>query len=436
MRRSVWNLRRARGRGLRGVRERRMKLDHSYQSGMAAYHAARYDAAIVDLTPVAAEGGATAAMLSRFYLGRAHYRLAVSHYRRRRYREAAEHFKQSARWNPDGGDFAHYLAGCYAGTEQYEQAVKEYELLLDGRPEDTDLRIRLALAKWKQGGTLDALSVIHEGLRRQPDAAELHYQRGAMLAADDDWPGAEKAFEQAVVYEPSHALALERLAQCCSVTHRYERGLHYLEKAHHLDPANPRLGWQLSLLAGTRAGSDPEVRWAGDAKPAACDERALDSLGDALVAEPEFVEAFLELPDSAVDTEVFSTLAAILERALAKHPTYADLHYHCGQVYKRLGQDRDAIAHAERAVRVNPCYINALVLLAELYGRTDRPKAAMERLEQAIAAGGDYPDVHYLMGKLYQTGGEMERARRAYQRALALNETYAEAREALADLPV
>jgi len=413
-----------------------MRLDHLYQRGMTAYHSARYGDAIAHLTPVACAERETVTLLSRFYLGRAHYRLAVSHYSRRRYREAAEHFKQSARWNPDGGDFAHYLAGCYAGTQRYELAVREYEHLLDRNPDDADLRIRLALAKWKQGCSLDALGIINEGLRRQPDQSELHYQLGAMLSADDDLAGAEKEFEVAVAYDPSYALALERLAQCCSVTHRYERCLHYLEKAHHLDPSNPRIGWQLSLLATTREGSDRAIRWAVDEKPAELDETTLDQLGDALVAEPDFVETFLELPQSAVDTEVFSTLAAILERALAKHPEYADLHYHCGQVYRRLGQDRDAIVHAERAVSVNPRYVNALILLAELYGRTDRPDAALQRFEQAVAAGGDYPDVYYLMGRLYQTGGDIDCARRAYQRALGLNEAYAEARQALADLPV
>jgi tetratricopeptide (TPR) repeat protein len=403
---------------------------------MAAYRSARYADAIAWLTPVACADGESAAMPSRFYLGRAHYRLAVSHYTHRRYREAAEHFEESARWNPDGGDFAQYLVGCYAGIRQYDRAVHEYERLLDRDPDDTDLRIRLALAKWKQDNTIDALALINEGLRRRPGRAELHYQRGVMLAADGDLPGAEREFKTTIAYDPSHAPAMERLAQCYSVTNRYERCLHYLEKAHHLQPSNPRIGWQLSLLAATHAGSDPEVDWSVNERHLALDEVALDQLGDALIAEPDFVEAFLELPVSAVDTDVFSILAEIFERALAKHPDYADLHYHCGQVYRRLGQDRNAIVHAERAVLVNPRYVSALVLLAQLYRQIDFPDAAVERLKQAVAAGGDYPDVHYLMGRLYQTGGEMEGARRAYQRALDLNEVYAEARQALADLPV
>ena len=45
---------------------------------MAAYHAARYDAAIMSLTPVAIEGNATVAMLSQFFLWCSIINLSVS----------------------------------------------------------------------------------------------------------------------------------------------------------------------------------------------------------------------------------------------------------------------------------------------------------------------------------------------------------------------
>jgi len=165
--------------------------------------------------------------------------------------------------------------------------------------------------------------------------------------------------------------------------------------------------------------------------------RGFQPLWDEIVAEePDFVTAFLSLPESDIDQEVFTTLAAILEDGLQNHPEFADLHYHCGAVYRRLGRRTDAIAHTELAVDINPRYVNALVQLAELYGQTDQWAMGVERLQQAIDAGGDFPDVHLLLGRLYQAGGQPHRAREAFQHALALNDGYESARRSLEALSV
>ena len=415
-----------------------MSKRECYRLGMSAYHAGHYEQAIELLTPLACDDGESLALLSRFYLGQAHYRLAIRWFSEQRFSEAACHFQVAARMNTSGGGFARFLAACYIGTRQFHLAARELESMLRREPENVELRIRLALAQYRQGDPIEAMAALREGLCRQPHEAQLHYQLGVMLAAEEDFTEAERSFEMAVVCDPSHAGAYERLAQICSVHGRHARALEYLEKAHELEPLNARLALQLSLLGESqiKTGRRTELAWQVAADAPESDESALDQLGQAIVDEPDFVEAFLSLPESEVDQEVFSTLAATLERALQNRPEYADLHYHCGAVYRRLGRRHDAIEHTERAVQINPKYANALIQLADLYGQTDQWARGVERLEQAIRAGADDPDVHCLIGRLCQAGGQLDRARQAYKRALDLNENYSVAKEALEALPV
>ncbi len=409
-----------------------------YRAGMSAYNAGRYPDAIEYLTVLASAGRGAEGLLSRFYLGQAHYRLGVQLFEQRQFREASGHFQAAAQANPSGGGFARFLAVCYVGMGRLDLAAHEFDAVVRDNPDDAGARIRSALAQWKRGALMDAVATLREGLRRQGNHAELHYQLAVMLAAEDELAEAEKLLEKTIALDPSHAGAYERLAQCCSMDGRHERALRYLERAHQLDPSNARVALQLSLLAPSAVGRDqePKIKWQPPVSAAKPDQTAIDRLGDAIAAEPDFIEAFLALPVSEVDEEVFSTLAATLERALRKHPEFADLHYHCGAVYRRLGKDRDAIQHAELAARINPRYVKPLILLAQLYGQTDRWEAGVKRLEQAIRAGADYPDVHCLVGQLYQQGNQPDRARRAYQRALDLNRDHQAAREALETLPV
>jgi tetratricopeptide (TPR) repeat protein len=412
-----------------------MNTQEQYRLGIAAYSAGEFEEAIRLLTPAASGRRHGPASAARYYLARAHYRLAVQLFEARRFPEATKHFQAAARVNPMGADYAQYLAACYVQTGQLETAAAELQVLLDRRPEDADIRIRLALTLWQQGNPTQAQAVLREGLREQSMHAELHYQLGVMLAAEDNLAEAERLFERTIALDPTHAGAYERLAQCCALLSRFERALSYLKKAHQLEPANARVALQLNLLAQSLMASGQPVQIQWQTRPAPRrDAESIERLGEAILREPDFVEAFLSLPETEVDGEVFSTLAAVLEEALRKKPEYADLHYHCGAVYRRLGRHDKALHHAERAVALNNKYVNALILLADLYAQTDRWRAGVERLEQAIAAGADYPDVHCLLGRLFQSGGELDRARQEYQRALELDDNYPAAREALAAL--
>ena len=412
-----------------------MNKRDAYCLGMSAYNDGRHQEAIQHLTPLMAVRGPTG-LLSRFYVGQAHYRIAADLFSQRRFDQAAGHFQAAARANPQGGTFGRYLAACYVGTGRLDLAGREWERMLREDPTDVQARTRLALSQWKTGNGFDAVATLQAGLCAGREQPELHYQLGVMLAAGDDLMAAERHFLRTIELEPAHAGAHERLAQCCGATGRHERALGYLQTANRLDPANARIAWQLAVLSGTlaRGGAEPAVRIALAPKRSPIDAQAIEQLGELIASEPDFVEAFLSLPASEVDEEVFSTLAATLEHALRQHPEFADLHYHCGEVYRRLGRAGEAVRHAEEAVRINPRYVNALILVARCYAHSEKWAAGAERLEQALAAGAEYPDVHFLLGQLYGRSGEKARARREFERALELNPGYGAARQALAEL--
>lgn len=405
----------------------------SYREGIAAYRAGRYEDAVRSLTPLASDGDGAVRLMGRFYLSQAHYRLAVRLFDQHLFRDAGNHFRLAAQANPSGSGIAGFLAGCYAGNKRLEETAHRYAEWVRHHPSDAASRIKLALAQWKLGQPGQAMNTLQEGLAACPDSADLHYQTGVLFAADERFVEARQFFEKAVALNPSHAAAHERLAQCHGAAGNVRVAAVELQKAHELEPENARVAMQISVLAG--AIRDPNARptIAPQSRGSAMryDQADIEQLGEAVVAEPDFVDAFLRLPETEVDQEVFSVLRATIEKALEKHPEYADLHYHCGQVYHRLGGERNAIRHVEKAVQINPRYVDALILLARLYGRADRWAHGVERLRQAIDAGADYPDVHYLIGQLYQKGNQPEQAREAYRRALSLKSDFPAAREAL-----
>lgn len=374
-------------------------------------------------------------VLRRYAAGQNHLRRGLCYLAAGCHDEAAEALTAASHTNPESLSLPQYLAAAYAGGGRFRSAAAEYQQLAQRAPENVAVRIRHALALWKGRDRAGAVAALREAVRVRPESAELHFQLGTMLAAMGETDEAELRFTQAVVLNKHHADAWAELGMCYGARNQPGEAVRCLKSAQTQNPADARLALLLTYAlkaAGQHAGHGyrPEM----PSEDASLDEEALAPLAAIIQAEPEFVEAFLGLEDGEVDRGIFALLAETLTRALERAPEHADLLYHCGRVWVRLGKTAAAIEVTERAVTLRPRYIQALIQLAKLYQQSDRRLDARRRLEEAIRCGAEYADVYHLLGNLYRDEGRLPQAQEAYAHALNINPQYTEAREALAAL--
>jgi tetratricopeptide (TPR) repeat protein len=330
-----------------------------------------------------------------------------------------------------------YLAGCLIGQGKLEEAAECVARSTgQANPRAVD-RIRRALALRALGRQGEAVETLEEAIREDPDNAELHYQLGTMFSGSDRMDEAERHFAHALALDDRHTDAWVSLALCCAVRGAATAALKHLRRAQARRPNDARIGLLLSQAAKAvqHQGQSPRLQAVVSSDDSAFDDEGIEELSRVIEAEPDFVDAFLSIPVGDVDEGVFAMLLRTIERALERQPEHAELHFHCGQVLKRLGRKDAAIEASERAARLRPKFIRALIELGRLYQETDRTADAATRLEQAVAAGGEYADVFYLLGKSYHEQGQFGRARTAYHRALELNRGFEAAERALAALP-
>ena len=318
-----------------------------------------------------------------------------------------------------------------AATEQFVEAVRQDDA-------QTPARIRHALWLWSTGDSDGAIDALREGVRLDPENAELHFQLGTLLTSRDEYEEAELRFLQAINIDRDHVEAAVSLALCCGVRRAPEEALVHLQRAQARRPLDARIGLLLSQAAAAvdRQGQLARVLAEMPSETDLFEERGIEELSRVIEGEPDFVDAFLSISIGDVDEQVYAMLLRTIEAALSRQPEHAELHYHCGRVLERLGRSEEAIQENERAVQLDPNLTKALIELSRLYHRTDRDTDARTRLEQAIAAGAEYADVYFLLGNLYRSEGKISRAASAYRKAIGLNEGYEAAIEALDALPV
>ncbi|MEK6644129.1 MAG: tetratricopeptide repeat protein [Planctomycetota bacterium] len=403
----------------------------AYQAGLAAFETGRYDEAIGLLEPIASERG-LASTLARFYLGQAHLKLGVDQLNGTEYGAAAKSFLAAREINPDSTDLSRYLARCHAALRQFDLVANELERDQAAGRADDALPIRLAHAFARDHQIHRALETLETAIRSQPARADLHYHLGVLHASTDDFASGLPCLVTAAQLDPSNVSIVRNLALAYGALGRMPEAAMTLATAQQLAPHDANVAWLFARAVEAVRAVDASIDLTpAPARAAPVNDQALAQLGEIIIAEPDFVEAFLSLPASEVDHELFAMLAATLRRALENHPDYADLHFHCARVYERLGRPEAAIEEARDAIRINPSYVQALIVLGRLYGAKHQSSEAINRLEAAIEAGGDYPDVHCMLGELYRNQGKRIEAGAAYRRALELNADYSAAQRGL-----
>ena len=399
----------------------------TYQQGIAAFETGRYPEAIEKLSAIAEQDNLPGT-LARFYLGQAHMKQGIAELNAKEFASAARHFAEARRINPDSAGLSKYIIACHVGQGRFDMAAGEIERTPADGGRDQSIPIRLAHAFLRDGQQDRALETLTNAIDLAPNRADLRFQLGLIQASAGHYESATASLDAAARLSPFDAAIQLHLGLTYGARRMAVEATRHLRSAQRLKPHDAYIA---QLLAMAMQESSSEGDEAIGYSAAADDPSALAALGEVITSDPDFVEAFLNLPASDVDERIFAMLAATMKQALERHPEYADLHYHCSRIYSRLGKTREAIALAHSAVGINPRYVQALIQLGRLYSETNDDGPAMERLQAAIDAGGDYPDVHYLLGELHRRGGRKEEARAAYRRALALNGDYTSARKAL-----
>ena len=404
-----------------------------YGQGLALYHQGRYDEAAQVLAQVPHNGDLSGSV-ARYYLGMSHRALGAQAMSQGHLAEAERHLAAAAQALGRQGDLSSYLACLYARAGKPTDCLRQTDKALAGGADDSRAWLRHAQALWRSARPDEAQIVLRQALRRFGQQAGLHRQLGLFLAGQGRWAEAQDAFARAIQADCSRADAHEYHGLAAAATNNARVALQSLQRAYELRPNDMVLAHRLALTAKvvTQQGHPVAIRLPEPAsKPS---PSQLGHLAHYVTAEGDFVDAFLTLPPSQADAELFGVLEAALQAAIAQHGDYADLHLRSSAVLARLGRTAEAVSHAETAVKINGRYVRARLHLGRLCADAGRDDEAVEHLEQAIASGADWADVHCAAADLLGSRGRLAEARQHLTRALQLNPSYSRATEAMASL--
>jgi protein O-GlcNAc transferase len=221
-------------------------------------------------------------------------------------------------------------------------AERLYRLVCDTDPKNARAFHLLGVVS-HQLGRSDAASLVGRAVMLDPDFAEAHNDRGAMLAANGLFAEAVSCFERALTLNPGYAEARNNLGRGLRSLGRLDEALLQFELVLKSTPNSPVAHFNLASvfeLAGETPDAEKHYR-------------------SAISLRPDFADAHIHLASLLQDTDRLPEALAHAERAVTLRPDSAGARNNLGNILRTLGRRDDAIAQYEAALRVDPNFFMA-----------------------------------------------------------------------------
>lgn len=404
-----------------------------YTLGINLYRRGQYEKAITELEPLTACKDILG-RVARYYYAMSHRKMGIDSLESGRFSHAEAHLRAAVEAVGNKADLPSYMAAVYARTKQTDLCAIEIEKVIESRGDDPSARRKLAQTQWRSGRRTEAYMTLTSAMMRFTETGGLHMQLGLFYAAEERFSEARHEMEIAAQIDCSNADCHYYLGMIAQAQQDLRTAVRSYQRSFDLRPEDLRVGYHLALAAKAAAQQGEHFMLRVPEQTQIQTGSHMYQLAGYVTSEPDFIEAFLILPPSEADEELFGLLAGVLEVAISEHSNYADLHFHCSRTFNRLGQTEAAMRHAKRAVQINPNYVQALIHLGRLYSQVEIVDEAIGCFERAILNGGDWPDVHCHAGELLGQCNRVADARKHLGRALQLNSGYTRASNALESL--
>jgi tetratricopeptide (TPR) repeat protein len=294
---------------------------------------------------------------------------------------------------------------------QFQEAAREYRLVLDAAPTDASVWRLLGAALHALGNLGEAERCYLQALDLMPNLAEVHCNLGVIQMARGRIDDAIASYRRALEINPAFSEPSNNLGLALIEQGKPEEAIASFRDAvrfkSDLAEGHYNLGSVLQRLG----------------KP----DQAVASYRQALELRPAYADALNNLGVALTSLGILDDAAAALQQALTIDPRHADAHNNLGNVFRQQGRLDEAIACHQRALEIRPNLAVAYNSLGIAYGVAWRMDDAVASFREAVRLQPDFAQAHYYLGAALQEQRRLDDAVRCYRRAIELEPGHADA---------
>jgi len=341
--------------------------------------------------------------------------------------EAIRQYKVLRQERPEDSWIRTALAHLHYRAGQYDQAVEEFECAIAMEPENWALMNDEVEALAADGNIREAIERLHKLIEEQGPFADLHARLADLYSQAGDDEAALNHYRTALELQPGYLEAKVKLGTHHLVFGRWEEAAEAFCEAAELNEkvlVNYVGMGVAQAAAGRRAEAMNSFDLAAAVEP---NSTLLVSEMARLQLKALAADAFLrnfEKSEEPVSLQNELDNDCLLRRQLerhaeqiALHPNHADVRYRYGVLLRAEGRGGEAIEQFAKAVEVNPTYVRAIIKLGITQQELGRVEEAIETFKKALEVAPKFVDLHYRLGLLYTDRRQFEDAVRHMEAA-------------------
>lgn len=336
------------------------------------------------------------------------------------YGDAAMSIDRALEICPTSAKIHHFRGINLASAGHYEHAIAAFDHAAASDPARAIVGVEKAHALYSLHRCDEALALLQDAIKAEPDNAKFHYAMGCTLCELGQYDEALAAFERSeqicptcstcegaggmlrlhgrydwalsflargVEMDPSSVHAHFEIGKTLSSMGNVEGALVALEHAASLDPHNLDVHFWIGMamralgrdLEALDAFTDAMYPENGGYPEPSVEEHALGELGHELQNAPGSAAAHANLGYALMELRAYSEALDALTHSALLNPNNQYVHYNRAQVLHKMGRLEEAVASLDRALEIDPefapAYSRLNYVLNDL-GRADEARVA------------------------------------------------------------
>ena len=317
--------------------------------------------------------------------------------------EAAEkNLQRAVALRPNFFQAREHLAWVLESRGKFNEAIKEYNLLLKLNPKNNYIRSRLEkINSAEQNSSVsESTQKLPDYLIPQPNAhsklANIFYEQAMYHKALDE-------FQIMAIAEPDSKAARLLMARIYEILGRTDKSIEQFEVLRVLEPGSV----EVLLYLGRLYSMEGEY------------QETIDLVSRAIHLEPENDALYHSMSLANMAIENYDDAVENMRKAIEINPNKDSYYFELGALQEKAGKFKAAIKNMEQAIEINPMHSNAHNFLGYMYAidGTNLDKA-LEHLKKALSIqprNGYFLDS---LGWIYYKKGESQKALREIKRAM------------------
>ena len=280
----------------------------------------------------------------------------------------------------------------------WQEAIAEYDRAIDAKADFAEAYNNRGGAHRALGNLDSALADFTEATRLNDDLAVAHVNAASILLdlgrTDEAVAHLDRAFTLPLS-ETEVASAYYHYGRVHAAREDWEAVLDAMGEAIDLDSENAD-AFYIRGQAYVAIGMVPSgLRDAQECRPGPACRRADGDFGNAVRANPDFVDAYIARANLRVIRGAMSPAIRDYDEAIWREPDNPDYYQRRGLAYVRLGRKSEAIADFEHAIRLDPGRATAYRARGLAYVELGQPELALPSFDEAVRLDPQDPGAYF-----------------------------------------